>query len=94
MEDAERLQIRQSAMCSACDIKWRDNANCADMNPDTFDITKPEYDEATAKKACGECAVRECCLEYALAIPEKISDSQIWGGLTGEERKNLNERPN
>lgn len=86
MDDLERSQIQQSAMCAACDISWRDDANCAGMNPDIFDAATPEYDKAEAKKTCGACAVRECCLVYALTIPGKTRITEIWGGLTGEER--------
>lgn len=39
-----------------------------------------------AKKVCAGCRVREPCLEYSLAIPERFG---IWGGLTEGERRRL-----
>jgi WhiB family redox-sensing transcriptional regulator len=52
---------------------------------------RPERDirEARAKRICGECAVREECLEYALRIREPHG---IWGGLNEGQRRALLER--
>lgn len=42
--------------------------------------------EARAKAICGQCAVREECLRYALAQRDQHG---IWGGLTELERRAL-----
>ena len=39
-----------------------------------------------AKKFCGECPVRQQCLEYALKVNEQYG---VWGGLTSKERQAL-----
>ena len=39
-----------------------------------------------AKKFCGECPVRQQCLEYALKVNEQYG---VWGGLTAKERQAL-----
>lgn len=70
---------------------WFLKANCRDpdVDPDIFfpDYEKfkniKEYTVARAKAICAECAVREQCLNYALANHEKFG---IWGGMTPEER--------
>jgi WhiB family transcriptional regulator, redox-sensing transcriptional regulator len=40
--------------------------------------------EAVAKRICATCAVREPCLEYALATREAHG---VWGGLNETERR-------
>lgn len=40
--------------------------------------------EQRAKAICAQCAVREACLEYALAIRERHG---VWGGLSEAERR-------
>jgi WhiB family redox-sensing transcriptional regulator len=40
--------------------------------------------EAQAKAVCEECAVRQACLDEALAADERFG---IWGGLTERERR-------
>ena len=42
--------------------------------------------EERAKAICGECPVRQPCLQYALDIREPHG---IWGGLNEVERKHL-----
>ncbi|MEA3056660.1 MAG: WhiB family transcriptional regulator, redox-sensing transcriptional regulator [Actinomycetota bacterium] len=42
--------------------------------------------EARAKAICGQCAVREPCLDFAVSIREPHG---IWGGLNELERKAL-----
>ena len=42
--------------------------------------------EARAKAICGQCAVREPCLDFAVSIREPHG---IWGGLNELERKGL-----
>jgi len=55
-----------------------------------FPPTQPErrdekhFREERAKSICGDCAVRDDCLEYALSIREQHG---IWGGLSEAERR-------
>ncbi|MBT5139176.1 MAG: WhiB family transcriptional regulator [Acidimicrobiaceae bacterium] len=57
-----------------------------------FPPTQPErradkhFREERAKLICGECAVRDDCLGYALSIREQHG---IWGGLSEAERRSL-----
>lgn len=67
------------------DRTWQGQANCLGVDPDLF---FPERGSSTreAKGVCGGCAVREDCLEYALANGEKFG---IWGGLSERERRRI-----
>jgi WhiB family transcriptional regulator, redox-sensing transcriptional regulator len=67
------------------DVKWQERAACRGIDPNVFFPTA-EKDEYTAKNICGACAVRSCCLEYALANRE---DHGIWGGLNEKERRKI-----
>lgn len=42
--------------------------------------------EVRAKAICGQCAVRQPCLDYAVKIREPHG---IWGGLNEAERRDL-----
>jgi WhiB family transcriptional regulator, redox-sensing transcriptional regulator len=67
-------------------MKWRERGRCKGVEPSVF---YPEDDEDPAEEAkhvCATCAVREACLEYALAGREKIG---VWGGYTARERRRL-----
>jgi WhiB family transcriptional regulator, redox-sensing transcriptional regulator len=67
------------------DLAWMDEANCLGCDPDLF---FPERGESTgeAKAVCRGCAVRDECLEFALAVGEKHG---IWGGLSERERRRI-----
>ena len=55
---------------------WRKHAACRGIDPDVFyPVSDEEADEA--KAICDQCAVREACLEHALANREREG---IWGG--------------
>lgn len=77
---------------------WSVNAACITEDPELF-FDKYEANKQTVKAICGRCAVRETCLEVALAqLPEK--DFGVMGGLDKYERnklrkklKRLNRRP-
>jgi len=43
-------------------------------------------DIVAAKTLCGECPVKNACLQYAL---ETKQEHGIWGGTTEEERRRL-----
>lgn len=56
---------------------------CADRNPDWW------FDEAQfaeGQRLCRTCAVRQACLDQALASGERLG---VWGGLTPSERDAL-----
>jgi len=66
---------------------WRTNAACTGIDPDIFyPLTEDDIDAEPAKAVCGECVVREACLEHALAIREKDG---VWGGATERERRRM-----
>jgi WhiB family redox-sensing transcriptional regulator len=66
-------------------LAWRQRAACRGGDPDIFyPICDDEADEA--KSICGECTVREACLEYALANRERDG---VWGGATERERRRM-----
>lgn len=77
----------------AADHSWRDHALCRDTDPELF------FPVGTtglallaierAKQVCGECLVRDECLDFAL---ETNQDSGVWGGLSEEERRVIRRR--
>lgn len=64
---------------------WRDKGACRGIDPEVF---YPESDEDAeeAKAICAVCAVRQACLEHALASREKEG---VWGGATERERRRI-----
>lgn len=67
---------------------WTREANCAGRY-DLFDYDSKRPDGIKIKEAktiCGQCAVREVCLEDALTNNESYD---VRGGFTPSERKNL-----
>ncbi len=69
-------------------LNWRDDAGCRDVDVNLFFPigTNGAATRQTnlAKSICGDCAVREFCLEFALRTNQ---DNGIWGGHTEEERR-------
>jgi WhiB family redox-sensing transcriptional regulator len=67
------------------DMGWMDRANCLGCDPELF---YPERGESIsqARAVCAGCVVRVECLDFALAIGEKVG---IWGGLSERERRRL-----
>jgi len=69
---------------------WRDHALCRDTDPDLFFPVGTTGQALVsidhAKNVCGECAVTQDCLDFAL---ETNQDSGIWGGLSEEERRSI-----
>ena len=70
------------------DESWRQDALCAETDPEAF---FPEKGGSTreAKKICTGCEVKAQCLEYALSNDERFG---IWGGLSERERRRLRRR--
>lgn len=57
---------------------------CQVTDPEIFYPEKSDFISVRiARKMCGECQVRQLCLEYALIAKEPFG---IWGGLTARER--------
>ena len=69
----------------ATDDEWRQEALCAETDPEAF---FPEKGGSTreAKRVCSGCSVRAECLESALENDERFG---IWGGLSERERRRL-----
>ena len=67
---------------------WRELALCAQTGGDMF---FPEMGEnvPAAKRLCGDCPVRNRCLQAALDNNEQHG---IWGGTTPRERRQLRKR--
>jgi hypothetical protein len=61
---------------------------CMVTDPDLWFESQDEdyFQPRVAKKFCGECPVRQQCLEYALTVNEQYG---VWGGLTAKERQAL-----
>jgi WhiB family redox-sensing transcriptional regulator len=51
-------------------LSWRQSAACRGVDPEIFYPVSDEEAEA-AKSVCGQCDVRETCLEFALANRER-----------------------
>jgi WhiB family redox-sensing transcriptional regulator len=82
-DDSEsRISISPAAID---DLSWREDARCAQVDPELF---FPEKGQPTsdAKKICATCAVREQCLQWAMAANQRHG---VWGGLTARERSSL-----
>ncbi len=77
-----------SLALGAADHEWRDLALCRDTDPELFFPVGTTGTALTqidrAKQVCGECTVRDECLEFSLTTNQ---DSGIWGGLSEEERR-------
>ncbi len=66
---------------------WRRRAACRGIDAEVFyPATEDEADAAPAKAICGQCPVREPCLEHALGHREREG---IWGGTTERERRRI-----
>ncbi|MFP5577158.1 MAG: WhiB family transcriptional regulator [Acidimicrobiia bacterium] len=58
---------------------------CRGADPDVFFPDRGESLEP-AKRICGECVVRDECLEHALRNGERFG---VWGGTSERERRRL-----
>ena len=79
-------------------IEDKNDPQCVGLDPEAFFpqeveidgkvVSSSYYDEAGAKKLCGQCFYKNDCLSYALRNNEK----GIWGGTTENERIVLKRR--
>jgi WhiB family redox-sensing transcriptional regulator len=66
-------------------LSWRLSAACRGVDPEIFYPTSEEEADV-AKTVCSRCAVREACLEFALASRERDG---VWGGATEKDRRRM-----
>ena len=69
--------------------EWVEEAVCAQCDPEVwFPVRGQGAPQATdrALRICGECPVRDECLQYALETEQLHG---VWGGTTARERKQM-----
>ena len=66
-------------------LSWRQSAACRGVDPEIF-YPASEEEAVVAKAVCASCAVREACLEFALASREPDG---VWGGATEKDRRRM-----
>ncbi len=70
------------------DMWWVSEGRCIGEDPELFfpvGTTPPALQQTErAKAVCGNCHVRNICLEWALST---YQDAGVWGGLDEEERR-------
>lgn len=65
----------------------RDNANCKKASVSWFYIEgAPDFIPKEVAELCGNCVVREMCLDVSIANGEMVG---IWGGKSPKERRRL-----
>ena len=72
-------------------VPYQDQASCSPVNqafPMTVDMFFPERGASTfyAKAVCGECVIKDECLDFALGNNIKTG---IWGGTSERERRSI-----
>ncbi len=70
------------------DTEWMAEGKCRDLPPSMF-FPSDGVGVDVARRICADCAVREPCLEYALA--NRI-DHGVWGGCSERERRRIARR--
>lgn len=74
-------------------MTWRSHAACIDEDPELFipiGNTGPALDQIEeAKVICHRCQVIGNCLKWAI---ESHQDAGVWGGMSAEERRDLEPR--
>lgn len=72
---------------------WREIAACRDSDPSVFfpvGTTGSALDQIdVALTICGECGVRDECLQYAL---EANQEAGVWGGYAEDDRRRFRKR--
>jgi WhiB family redox-sensing transcriptional regulator len=67
---------------------WMAEGKCRTVDPAVF-FPSDGVGVEVARRLCRECAVREPCLEYALA---NHIDHGVWGGASERERRRIARR--
>jgi WhiB family redox-sensing transcriptional regulator len=79
------------------DTDWVTRALCRrHSNPDLWFASPQSLTTREAKRWCAQCPVTAPCLAEALAIEDRLIESERWGvrgGLTPDERRPLARRP-
>jgi len=74
---------------------WRNTAKCREIDPTVFfpigSTGSALRQIAAAKAVCGDCSVRDLCLDFALKTNQ---DSGIWGGASEDERRQIRRKRN
>lgn len=70
------------------DESWRDDALCAQIDPEAWFPDKGGSVRA-AKEVCTQCEVRAICLRWALEHGERFG---VWGGYSERERRRMSPR--
>jgi len=72
-------------------MTWLNQSACLEEDPDLFfpiGVTGPALVQIEeAKVVCRRCEVVEPCLKWAIEFRQ---DAGVWGGLSGDERHDLN----
>lgn len=68
--------------------EWRQLGSCRTLDTNLFfpigQTGEAEVRIARAKKVCGDCPVRQDCLEFAITTNQEYG---VWGGFSEEERR-------
>lgn len=82
-----------SLVLGSADYSWRGDALCRDTDPELFFPVGTTGEALVqidrAKQVCGECTVREACLNFAI---ETNQDCGVWGGTSEDERRVIRRR--
>jgi WhiB family redox-sensing transcriptional regulator len=70
------------------EFEWMERGRCASIPPSTF-FPSDGAGVEVARRICGDCPVREECLEHALV--NRI-DHCVWGGCSERERRRILKR--
>jgi len=76
------------AMGNPLDMRWREQAACADIDVNLFFPPPGQEGRSQARlaiKLCDSCPVKADCLAYALTFDHR-SLPGIWGGTTEHQR--------
>lgn len=64
---------------------WRSRANCIGTDPEAFFSTKHVGLPKAVKRVCGNCEVRQECLDWAL----RHEQAGYWGGTSEHARQKM-----
>lgn len=71
----------------ALNLEWHKGALCSQVDPEIFfPEVGSSYTSQTAKKVCGQCDVKQQCLDFAL---ERREQHGVWGGTAPADRYRL-----